>query len=98
MESRLVGQPVYFRAFGGGRSRVLRGTFVAFVFPGTSNAEAIEQMKQDHSDIIVRRSFIRCNPKTSNTLRALVIVDVESKRSRPARYIYAPNWENVWPG
>jgi len=91
-EQSLVGRTVEWEASGKGRGRLLRGVVVMEIPAGVSNAEALEQLKQERPDLIYRTGYYRFAMDTHRTERCFVLVEVPSKRRfRPAQHIYAPN-------
>ena len=97
MAQDLIGKTVEWEAAGRGRGKILRGVVVKYIDPPKTNEDALQELQAELPDLKVRAKYIRFALETHRTRRYMVLVDVESKRKRPIKYIYAPNAEEVVP-
>lgn len=89
--ANLVGKTVEWEGSGRGRGKFYQGEAVLHIPPGTSNAEAMKKFASDNPKHVIRRKYLRFDPETVSTSRLLVLVEQDTKRTRPTFWFYAPN-------
>jgi len=88
----LIGKTVEWEASGRGRGTTLRGEVVMLVPPGITNKDALDQLKLQRPELIIRPKYIRFSPSTYRTNRVLVLIEQKTKRKTNQVYwFYAPN-------
>lgn len=91
----LIGKRVRWELAGRGRGTILEGEVVMHIPPGISNRDALEQLKAQYPDLIIRPKYCRFDMDTHKTNRVFVLVDRPTKRNVPLKWIYAPNFLEV---
>jgi len=87
----LIGKRVEWELSGRGRGSVASGRVVMSIPSGTTNADALNLLKQKMPGLRIRPKYCRFHPDTFKTERVFVLVEQESKRSTTLYWIYAPN-------
>jgi hypothetical protein len=91
----LIGERVEWELSGRGRGTIQQGLCVMIIEPGTTNRDALKQLRKQMPDLLVREKYKRFDPDTHTTRRAFVLVEQPSKRRRVIKWIYAPNVKEI---
>ena len=93
LEGPLVGKTVTWEKSGRGRGEFATGEVLAEVSSGTTNAEAMEVVRDHYEfEYIFRSSYNQFAEETKQTERLIVAVErKDTKRARAVHDFYAPN-------
>lgn len=103
-DTGLKGKRVWWEKRGLGAGSTAEGKVLMEVEKGTTNEEAMEQVKEEYQyDYIFRSSYEQFDPSTINSERVIVAVERDDddddgkERKRVRHDFYAPNRADVVP-
>lgn len=97
-DTGLKGKTVWWEKRGLGKGETAKGEVLAEVPSGTTNREAMDQVRADHPYAYrYRTSYEKFDPETVESERVIVAVEKDTDHARPIFHFYAPNALDVVP-